>query len=112
MLLTNKGRVFTCAAATTSFPEKGQMGIPGLTWTTRPKGPYDTPHELLTLKGFKISQIAAGDYHSVIADEDGRVFTFGDNTNGQLGVDYQTDFVPVPSILPTKSFYKDKLLSK
>lgn len=110
-MLTSSGRVFTAAAATQSFPEKGQLGVAGMSWATRPK-PYDLPHEVQTLKGFKITQIAAGNYHSVVADEDGKVFTFGDNTQGQLGVDYAADFVPVPSLVPPRGFYKDNYDAK
>ncbi|KAH7325011.1 regulator of chromosome condensation 1/beta-lactamase-inhibitor protein II [Stachybotrys elegans] len=85
LLLSSKGRVFAAASSALDFPSKGQMGIPGLSWETRPKGPYDQPHEIEALQGFEITQIAAGDYHSVLLDKLGRVFTFGDNTYGQLG---------------------------
>ncbi|KAG6037011.1 hypothetical protein E4U41_005347 [Claviceps citrina] len=85
LILTSKGRVFTAASSSTSFPSRGQMGIAGLTWDTRPKGPYDQPHELKSLQGFEAKAIATGDHHSVILDKLGRIFSFGDNTFGQLG---------------------------
>ncbi|KAG6014082.1 hypothetical protein E4U43_006956 [Claviceps pusilla] len=85
LILTSKGRVFTAASSSTSYPSRGQMGIAGLTWGTRPKGPYDQPHELKSLQGFEAKAIATGDHHSVILDKLGRIFSFGDNTFGQLG---------------------------
>lgn len=107
LLLTSKGRVFSAASSTSDFPSKGQMGIPGLTWATRPKGPYDEPHEILSLKGFKIVKVAAGDYHSLVLDSDGRVFVFGDNTSGQLGfeVEPQFPFIDAPIPLPFNKIY-------
>ncbi|KAI1121730.1 regulator of chromosome condensation 1/beta-lactamase-inhibitor protein II [Nemania abortiva] len=108
LLLTSKGRVFSAASSTSDFPSKGQLGIPGLTWATRPKGPYDQPHEILTLKGFKVSQVAAGDYHSLALEQDGRVFVFGDNTSGQLGFEAEKEipFVDGPIPLPVSKMYR------
>ncbi|KAF7560077.1 hypothetical protein G7046_g4056 [Stylonectria norvegica] len=107
LLLTSKGRVFSAASSTLEFPSRGQMGIPGLSWTNRPKGPYDQPHEIKTLRGFEISQLAAGAYHSVVLDKLGRVFTFGDNSFGQLGFD--TDFgvqlADAPAMIPLNKLY-------
>ena len=95
LLLTSKGRVFAAASSGSAFPSKGQMGIPGLTWDTRPSGPYDQPHEISALSGFDIKQVATGDFHSLVLDKLGRVFAFGDNTFGQLGHDTE---VPVPTL--------------
>ena len=86
LLLTNSGRVFSFASGSAQYPTRGQLGVPGLTWFTRPKGPYDTPHEIAALHGFTITQIASGDYHSVALDSKGRVHSWGDNAKGQLGV--------------------------
>ncbi|KAL0939691.1 mitochondrial protein [Colletotrichum truncatum] len=107
LLLTSQGRVFSAAASTSEFPSKGQLGIPGLTWATRPKGPYDQPHEISGLSGFKIAKIAAGDLHSVALDQDGKIFTFGDNTFGQLGFPYDATYqkLDVPSLLPIAKLY-------
>ncbi|KAK5625722.1 hypothetical protein RRF57_001438 [Xylaria bambusicola] len=108
LLLTSKGRVFSAASSTTSFPSKGQLGIPGLNWHTRPQGPFDQPHEILTLKGFKITQVAAGDYHSLALEKDGRVFVFGDNSSGQLGFEPENEipFVDGPIPLPFSKMYR------
>ncbi|OCK99392.1 RCC1/BLIP-II protein [Cenococcum geophilum 1.58] len=107
LLLTSKGRVFSAAAGSQDFPSKGQMGIPGLTWQTRPPGSYDQCHEIITLRGFEITSIAAGDYHSLVADREGRAFAFGDNSLGQLGFDCTPDstFVDAPALLPIQKPY-------
>ena len=107
LLLTSTGRVFSAAASTSSFPSRGQMGIPGLTWTTRPTGAYDQPHELTTLRGFNIKAVAAGELHSLVLDSEGRVFAFGDNSAGQLGQEPNSEipFVDAPSLLPISRLY-------
>ncbi|KAI9876142.1 MAG: hypothetical protein M1830_007264 [Pleopsidium flavum] len=107
LLLTSTGRLFSAASGSQDFPSRGQMGVPGLTWTTRPEGPYDMCHEISTLRGFEISRIAAGDYHSLALDKEGRVFAFGDNSVGQLGFDYNPESpnIDAPSLLPIQKLY-------
>ncbi|KAI5361592.1 putative regulator of chromosome condensation 1/beta-lactamase-inhibitor protein II [Septoria linicola] len=107
LFLTSKGRVFSAAAATDSFPSRGQLGIPGLTWSTRPEGAFDQPHEITTLRGFDIVKLASGDHHSLALDKDGRVFAWGDNMSGQLGFDASAEamVVDAPSLLPTQKLY-------
>ena len=107
LLLTSKGRVFSAAASAEEFPSKGQLGIPGLTWNTRPSGPYDQPHEVSTLSNVKIKSIAAGDYHSLALSQDGHLFTFGDNTFGQLGFppDITAPYIDTPCGLPIQQLY-------
>jgi alpha-tubulin suppressor-like RCC1 family protein len=107
LLLTSKGRVFSAASASDSFPARGQLGVPGLTWQTRPEGAFDQPHEITTLRGFNVTKVACGDHHSLVLDKDGRVFAFGDNASGQLGFDPspESSIVDVPSLLPTQRLY-------
>jgi len=107
LLLTSRGRVFSAAAGTQDFPHHGQLGIPGLTWQTRPPGTYDQCHEITTLRGFDVNKVAAGDFHSLAADKDGRVFTFGDNSYGQLGLEYnaESSIVDAPSLVPLQKLY-------
>ena len=107
LLLTSAGRVYSMASGTQNFPTKGQLGIPGLTWETRPQSAFDIPHEITTLKGFPISKIATGDHHSLVCDSAGRAFSFGDNTSGQLGFPFNPEApsVDVPSLLPTQKLY-------
>lgn len=108
LLLTSSGRLFSAASSSQAFPSKGQLGIPGLAFDTRPPGPVDQPHEIGTLKGFKVKKIATGDYHSLALDDEGRVFAFGDNSVGQLGFspDVEVPAVDTPSLLPFNKLYK------
>ncbi|KAG8529164.1 uncharacterized protein KY384_005799 [Bacidia gigantensis] len=113
LILTSSGRVFSAAASSEEFPSRGEMGIPGLTWSSRPSGPYDQPHEISTLRGFDIAAIASGDYHSLALDKEGRVFSFGDNTSGQLGFDpnLESPYIDAPSLIPISRLYAGTSLS-
>ncbi|KAF2444516.1 RCC1/BLIP-II [Karstenula rhodostoma CBS 690.94] len=107
LMLTSTGRVFSFASGTQDYPRKGQLGIPGLTWESRPAGAFDIPHEITTLKGFPIKHVATGDFHSLVSDAAGRAFGFGDNSSGQLGFDFNAEatFIDAPSLLPTQNLY-------
>lgn len=107
LLLTSSGRVFSAASSTESYPSRGQLGISGLNWATRPQGPVDQPHEIATLKGFKARKIATGDFHSLVLDDEGRIFAFGDNSVGQLGFPAVADasIIDNPSILSLNNLY-------
>ncbi|KAL4885136.1 hypothetical protein BJY04DRAFT_205685 [Aspergillus karnatakaensis] len=109
LLLTSSGRVFSAAASTEEFPSFGQLGIPGLMWATRPKGPVDTPHEIKTPSDAKVKQIATGDYHSLLLTEHGDVLAFGDNSFGQLGIQFDpsSPFRDRPIQLPIRGLYRD-----
>ncbi|KAL1885119.1 hypothetical protein Plec18167_001776 [Paecilomyces lecythidis] len=111
LLLTSSGRVFSAASATDSYPSRGQLGIPGLTWATRPEGPVDACHEITALRGTKIVQISSGDHHSLLLDKDGRVFVFGDNGFGQLGIEFDPAFpyTDAPTLLPLEKLYPGKI---
>ncbi|MDI1484959.1 MAG: hypothetical protein OHK93_000093 [Ramalina farinacea] len=113
LILTSTGRLFSAASSSEDFPSRGEMGVPGLTWSTRPEGPYDQPHEITTLRGFEVSDIAAGDYHSLALDKEGRMFTFGDNTSGQLGFDpnNESPYIDAPSLVPISRLYVGTNLS-
>ncbi|KAF3926441.1 hypothetical protein AA313_de0206261 [Arthrobotrys entomopaga] len=106
VMLTSSGRVFTAASANYSFPLKGQLGITGMSWDSKPK-PYDTPQEVTDLSQFKIKHIAAGDYHTMVADREGKLFAWGENTKGQLGFEYTESAIMEPTLIPQRSFYKD-----
>lgn len=107
LLLTTSGRLFSAATSATEFPSKGQLGVPGLTWGHRPEGPYDRPHEINVPLRFPIIRIAAGDYHSLASDTNGNVLAFGDNSLGQLGLDYNVDtpVIDTPSLVPIQKLY-------
>jgi len=108
LLLTSTGRLFSVASSTADFPSKGQLGVPGLAWTSKEEGPYDQPHEIGTLQGFEITRIATGNYHSLAMDKQGRVFAFGDNTFGQLGFDVspESPIIDAPSLIPFDRLYR------
>jgi len=108
LLLTSAGRVFSAASGTESFPSRGQLGVPGVTWHTRPEGAYDMCHEITTLKGFAVEKIAAGDHHSIVLDKEGRVFSFGDNSSGQLGFEYSSEspHIDAPSLVAIPKLYQ------
>lgn len=111
VLLTSAGRVFTAAASTEHYPSMGQLGVPGLTWSTRPKGPVDACHEVTAFIGSKVTKISTGDYHSLALTKDGRVFAWGDNSFGQLGVDYEPElpYKDTPFALPLHKLYRGGL---
>ncbi|KAJ5727541.1 hypothetical protein N7493_005361 [Penicillium malachiteum] len=108
VMLTSSGRVLTAASSTENYPTLGQLGVPGLTWSTRPSGPADACHEVTSLKGSKVTQIASGDYHALALTNDGRLFAWGDNSFGQLGV----EFIPeepsrdTPFVVPVEKYYR------
>jgi alpha-tubulin suppressor-like RCC1 family protein len=108
LLLTSSGRVFSAASGTEDFPSRGQLGVPGVTWLSRPAGAYDMCHEITTLRGFEIKKISAGDHHSLVLDTEGRVFAFGDNSWGQLGFEYnpESPYIDAPSLLPISKLYQ------
>lgn len=73
MILTNAG-LFTCG-----LNQSGQLG-------------HDEPSESSTLKNitkefgeFNIKQIACGSHFSVVLTHSNRIYTFGNNSNRQLG---------------------------
>ncbi|KAJ5887954.1 hypothetical protein N7495_007995 [Penicillium taxi] len=107
VLLTSSGRVFTAAASTESYPSLGQLGVSGLTWSTRPSGAVDTCHEVTALKGSKVTQIESGDYHALALTKDGRLFGWGNNSYGQLAVEFEPElpYQDTPFALPVNRLY-------
>lgn len=99
LLMTSAGRVFSTTASNVPL-RRGQFGVVHDA-TAEEHG----VHEIATLDGFRIRRVAAGDYHSVVADDNGRVWTFGDNTYGQLCFDFTPDtaMLPLPTLLPLQS---------
>jgi alpha-tubulin suppressor-like RCC1 family protein len=73
LFLTDKGKVFACGSN-----EFGQCGIKG-------ENKLFVPTLLSSISSIRIAQIATKTYHSALLDVDGRVYTFGYDTNGQLG---------------------------
>ncbi|OAA64699.1 mitochondrial protein [Niveomyces insectorum RCEF 264] len=108
LLLTSKGRVFSAVASFDAFPARGQLGLPGLTFATRPPGPVDAPHEVTGLRGIAATQIAAGDHHSLVLAKDGSLYAFGDNAAGQLCLPASPNFPSseAPIQVPVAKLYE------
>lgn len=114
IVLTSKGRVFS-AAVSYHFPDRGQLGVPGLRWDTRSKDePIDKLHEVKGLKGRDIKQIAVGDFHTIAMDKEGRVYSFGDNRYGQCGADYnsQAPYREEPAEINFTALYPAKTVAR
>ncbi len=90
VFLTNDGKVYSCG-----YNSSGQLGLGNTTQQT-------TPQPISTLSPFTISAINCGNYHTVFLTNDGKVYSCGDNSKGQLGrtVD-TTNPAATPSIIST-----------
>ncbi|CUS22768.1 LAQU0S06e05578g1_1 [Lachancea quebecensis] len=109
LFISNAGKAYVCATGITP-PEKaksrGQFGVPALSQFDRfPELNKVFEVELLNygVGGDKvvtrtIQKVACGDYHSLALDSLGDVFSFGQNTHGQLGhpISYDMEYVPFP----------------
>lgn len=93
LLLADDGAVF-------SFGRNGDgqagQGIPG--GPTPPVTPIATPIDTTYLGDAKIVQVAAGGSHSLVLADDGAVYSFGDDSYGQLGRSTTRD---MPAWVPT-----------
>eukprot|EP01125_Pyxidicula_operculata_P018804 TRINITY_DN6726_c0_g1_i2.p1 TRINITY_DN6726_c0_g1~~TRINITY_DN6726_c0_g1_i2.p1 ORF type:complete len:681 (-),score=117.31 TRINITY_DN6726_c0_g1_i2:93-2111(-) len=107
-------KIFTTALSTVAISNKGDVYHWGELsndeeTTTTPKNSNEKPAISVpcTLKGDiinkKIVSVACGALHCLLLDEDGRVYSFGKNTSGQLGlVKVQTrQSVSQPQLLQT-----------
>ncbi|KAK1345740.1 hypothetical protein QTO34_008204 [Cnephaeus nilssonii] len=75
LAICHQGRVFAWGAGS-----EGQLGIEEF------KEIIFTPKKIKTLNGIKIIQVSCGDYHSLALSKDGQVFSWGKNSQGQLGL--------------------------
>lgn len=111
LILTSKGRVFSGSSGIleqdTPLESKGQFGLAKYSQFAKPPAPGSV-HEIKSLKDKFITQIACGDYHSLARTKSGDVYTFGDNSLGQLGIPYtyQTAICAVPTLLPLEKLYE------
>ncbi|KAM3831580.1 putative E3 ubiquitin-protein ligase HERC6 isoform 1-T1 [Vipera latastei] len=74
LAISNQGRVFSWGAG--GF---GQLGTGILEDSLIPK-------EIDSLSMYNVIQVACGHYHSIALTKDGRVFSWGQNIHGQLGL--------------------------
>ncbi|XP_032805642.1 putative E3 ubiquitin-protein ligase HERC4 isoform X1 [Petromyzon marinus] len=75
LALNDKGQLFAWGQAS-----EGQLGLPGTDEIVR------VPRHVKTLAEVPIVQVACGYHHSLALAKDGRLFTWGSNRYGQLGV--------------------------
>jgi alpha-tubulin suppressor-like RCC1 family protein len=79
LLLTENGSVFSFG-----LNEEGELGLGW--WRSSPYELVAKPIDTTKLDGRAITQLAAGRTHSLLLAEDGSVFSFGGNIEGQLGL--------------------------
>ena len=75
ILLTNEGRLYSWGAC--GF---GRLGLPDL------KKKQTSPCLIVSLRLIEIFAVAAGDFHTVALDENGTVYSWGCNSEGQCGL--------------------------
>lgn len=63
---------------------------------------YFVPHPIKLLAGMEITMIACGDTHSIALSSAGKLYAFGRNQNGQLGLGTSTDCLSPTLIAPLK----------
>lgn len=117
LVLTSRGRVFS--GSTGVYPDqkpkasKGQYGIAALSqFDDAP-----TPGSVYEIKSFRdsvISKIATGDFHSLALTKDGKVYGFGENLYGQLGLpySYSTANAAIPTLLPFQKMYPRRVIAE
>ena len=91
ILLTNKGICYGIGSN-----EKGELGINNTSIKY-----CITPEEIVDLKKYKdkIIQVSCGFKHTVCLSEKGRVYSWGNNTFGQLGHESNSNYRPLPVII-------------
>ncbi|CAR28367.1 ZYRO0F02376p [Zygosaccharomyces rouxii] len=114
-LVSNKGNAYSCATGIKSKPQDrshsyGQFGVPTLSQFDE-FPPCNKLYEIELLNRaldsnnsvYKrdILQVACGDYHTLARDAEGKLFGFGINKNGQLGlpISYDNEQIPFPKII-------------
>ncbi|XP_062964682.1 probable E3 ubiquitin-protein ligase HERC6 isoform X2 [Cynocephalus volans] len=75
LAVCHSGRVFAWGAGS-----EGQLGIGNF------KEINFTPQKIKSLTGIKIIQVSCGHYHSLALSKDSQVFSWGKNSQGQLGL--------------------------
>ncbi|SJM88458.1 related to protein FMP25, mitochondrial [Zygosaccharomyces bailii] len=113
VLLSNKGKAYSCATGAGTKSEstsRGQFGVPSLSQFDE-FPPCNRLFEIELLNKAldpnnfvyqrNIKQVACGNYHTLARDAEGRIFGFGVNRNGQLGlpISYDNEQVPFPKVI-------------
>ncbi|XP_065260897.1 probable E3 ubiquitin-protein ligase HERC6 [Emys orbicularis] len=85
LAVCNRGKVFSWGAGS-----EGQLG------TGEFKEQSLIPKKIDGLSALRIIQVTCGHFHSVALAQDGRVFSWGQNTHGQLGLGQEIPSQPSP----------------
>ncbi|ODV72980.1 Fmp25p [Cyberlindnera jadinii NRRL Y-1542] len=113
VLITDKGRAFTCATGFEQLSKSfGQFGIPQFSHLKTPPKPnklyeivllnqvvhYNSKNKIDHVENRVIEKVACGNNHTMALDSNGELFTFGQNTYGQLAhpVSYETEHISYP----------------
>lgn len=99
-IVTKAGHVF-------SFGQ-GRYGILG-------HGDNETltfPRRILSLERQRITQVAVGAFHAIALTDLDKIFSWGRNNKGQLGIGYESEFEPTPKSVDMHSrFSKAKVVN-
>jgi alpha-tubulin suppressor-like RCC1 family protein len=60
----------------------------------------------INTEGDEIEKICMGQFHSLFLSKQGKIYSWGDNTYGELGVSKSTKWLAVPTLIP---FFEDKV---
>lgn len=112
LALTSQGRVFSGSTGISEgdkpIASKGQFGLASFSQFDGSPTPGKLFHIKLLKEFSPVSQIAAGDYHSLVRTKDGKLLVFGENIYGQLGIpySYSTASVAVPTVLRIDKLFR------
>ncbi|KAK0183097.1 hypothetical protein PV327_001167 [Microctonus hyperodae] len=87
LLLANNGDIYSMGIGS-----RGQLGHGDLE-------DYNEPKLIEALAGLQVVQIAAAGWHNAVLTSDGDLYTWGWNTNGELGVIDEQKVIAIPTIV-------------
>lgn len=97
VFLTKDGRVFVC-------------GVDRVPWQAHSRERTDLrPHQLMSLAEYNIEDFAMGTEHVLFLSACGKVFGWGMNSEGQLGVPYGLVIAP-PTLILSLFFYSTYII--
>ncbi|XP_015127067.1 probable E3 ubiquitin-protein ligase HERC3 [Diachasma alloeum] len=91
IILADNGDVYSMGMGT-----RGQLGHGDLE-------DCDEPTLIEALAGLNITQIAAGGWHNAALTSDGDLYTWGWNTNGELGITSDQKVIALPTVVDFKT---------
>ncbi|UKS24193.1 fibronectin type III domain-containing protein [Paenibacillus sp. HWE-109] len=97
LILTTNGKVYAYGAN-----DLGQLGL-GTTGS-----PQTTPQELTTLSGIFIVEVSTYMNHNLALDNQGKVYSWGDNSTSQLGRTGSTS-IPTEVVFPTYTGFGNRI---